>query len=97
MVTFFLRRRGITVINLGANIAEEDVEQVINIIQPDFLFMSCTLEQNLLTTLNLVTQLRLNYQSLHIGIGGQAINLMKPLDKEKYSEQILGQNPDEWE
>ena len=97
MVTFFLRRRGIAVINLGANIAEEDVEQVITIIQPDFLFMSCTLEQNLLTTLKLVTQLRLNFQSLHIGIGGQAIDLMKPMEKEKYSEQILGKNPDDWE
>ncbi|WP_342432155.1 MerR family transcriptional regulator [Neobacillus sp. FSL H8-0543] len=97
MLTFFLRRRGIAVVNLGANIAEEDVEKVINILQPDFLFMSCTLQQNLLTALNLVTQLRLNYQSLHIGIGGQAINHLKPLEREKYSEQIVGQNTDEWE
>jgi MerR family transcriptional regulator, light-induced transcriptional regulator len=97
MLTFFLRQRGMAVINLGANIAEEDVEQVINIIQPNFLFMSCTLQQNLLTTLNLVTQLRLNNQSLHIGIGGQAINQMIPLEKEKYTDLIVGNNPDEWE
>jgi MerR family transcriptional regulator, light-induced transcriptional regulator len=97
MLAYFLRQRGIAVINLGANIAEEDFEQVINIIQPDFLFMSCTLQKNLLTTLNLVTQIKLNYQSLHIGIGGQAINLMNPLEKEKYADLIVGENPDEWE
>ena len=76
MVNLFLRRRGISVVNLGANIAEGDVEQVVNTLQPDLLFMSCTLQQNLLTTLNLVTQLKLNYPRLHIGIGGRAINLM---------------------
>jgi MerR family transcriptional regulator, light-induced transcriptional regulator len=97
MLTFFLRQRGIAVINLGANIVGDDVEHVINIIKPDFLFMSCTLQQNLVTTLNLVTQIKLNYRGLHIGIGGQAINLMKPLEKENYTDLIVGNYPDEWE
>ena len=97
MVSLFLRRKGYEVIYLGGSISDGDLDEVVKVTQPDILFLSCTMQENLTYALSLVTQFSLNYKSLRIGIGGRAANLMKKSDKEQFSAFIVGQRPTDWE
>jgi MerR family transcriptional regulator, light-induced transcriptional regulator len=97
MFSLFLRRKGFEVIYLGGSIPDEDLDAVVKVTDPDFLFLSCTMQENLTFALSLVTQFSLNDKNLRIGIGGRAVNSMKKTDKEQFSTFIVGQLPTDWE
>ncbi|HAQ08677.1 MAG TPA: MerR family transcriptional regulator [Bacillus bacterium] len=95
--TMFLRRKGFEVIFLGTSLAENDIEIVLNKVNPKFLFLSCTLEKNRLSTLNLADEISGKYSDLFIGLGGNAIESMPPQLQYKYKENIVGLSRAEWE
>lgn len=95
--SLFLRRKGLEVIYLGPDIVERDIEEVIRITRPNYLFISCTLQENLTLALSFLTQLSLNYKNLLLGIGGRAVDLMKTSEKEQFSSFIVGHSINDWE
>lgn len=96
MFAIYLRQRGFDVVYLGTGIPEEDLEAVIKTVHPHFLFISCSIPENLTMILSLVTQFSLNYTKLKIGLGGKAVNSMKKSEKEQFSAFLTGQTPPEW-
>ncbi|MDQ0197485.1 MerR family transcriptional regulator [Neobacillus ginsengisoli] len=92
-----LRRKGFDVVYLGSGITEDDLNETLNKIHPDFLFISCTMKENLPNVLPLITSIKLNNKNLKIGIGGYAVKTMKQSDKEQLSAFIVGQTRGDWE
>jgi MerR family transcriptional regulator, light-induced transcriptional regulator len=97
MICFYLRKRGMEVIDIGPFHSDEDVKETLEIIHPDLCIISCDNQEDLIEALSLVEQLSLNHHELTIGIGGKAIIAMKSSDKERYSTHIFGQTINEWE
>ncbi|WP_079509583.1 MerR family transcriptional regulator [Mesobacillus jeotgali] len=97
MYTMFLRRKGFEVVFLGTSLAENDLEVVLDKIEPKFLFLSCTLEENRKATLDLMEILNRNYPNLHVGIGGIAIDSMPVEQRKNHQENIVGISRTEWE
>jgi len=97
MFTMFLRRKGFEVIFLGTSVAEHDIEAVLDQVNPKFLFLSCTLEQNVEAVLKLAGEIGGNYSDLFIGLGGIAIDSMPYQQRQKYKENIVGMTRLEWE
>ncbi|MCM3243627.1 MULTISPECIES: MerR family transcriptional regulator [Cytobacillus] len=95
--TLFLRRRGFEVVYLGTSIAEEDIETVIEIVKPKFIFLSCTMKSNVPETLKLSESLAETYGNLHVGIGGFGIDALSNEEKTKYEQLIPGSSTNEWE
>jgi MerR family transcriptional regulator, light-induced transcriptional regulator len=95
--TLFLRRKGFEVIFLGTSIAERDIEVVIEQVNPRFIFLSCTLEENRDATLSLADELTDKYKDLFIGIGGIAFDSMTLQQKQKYMKRIVGMTRNDWE
>lgn len=94
--SLIMRRKGVDVIFLGSSILEEDVEAVVKNIRPEFLFLSCTMPENLNSLLSIITKLSLNFKNLRIGIGGDAVNSMNKSEKEQFSVFIVGQTQEDW-
>ncbi|RBP89565.1 methanogenic corrinoid protein MtbC1 [Cytobacillus firmus] len=95
--TLFLRRRGFEVVYLGTSIAEEDIDTVIEIVKPKFVFLSCTMKSNVPETLKLSERLAETYGKLNVGIGGFGIDTLSNEDKTKYEQFIPGSSTNEWE
>ncbi|WP_282140638.1 MerR family transcriptional regulator [Cytobacillus oceanisediminis] len=95
--TLFLRRRGFEVVYLGTSIAEEDIDTVIEIVKPKFIFLSCTMKSNVPETLKLSESLAETYGNLHVGIGGFGIDTLSNEEKTKYEQLIPGSSTNEWE
>jgi len=95
--TIFLRRKGFEVIYLGASIAEKDIDEVIQIVKPKFIFFSCTMKENVSGTLQLTEKLIKNYNDIHIGLGGFAFDTISEKEKVKFHEHIIGTSRNEWE
>lgn len=97
MFTMFLRRKGFEVIFLGTSVAEHDIEAVLDQVNPKFLFLSCTLEQNVEEVLKLADEIGGNYSDLFIGLGGIAIDSMPYQQRQRYKANIVGITRLEWE
>ncbi|MBB6175508.1 MULTISPECIES: MerR family transcriptional regulator [Anoxybacillus] len=95
--TLYLRRRGYETIYLGASIQQQDLPIVIHEVKPSYLFLSCTLQQNVRATLQLVDQLKQTYPHIRIGIGGRAFDEMDEPVKNKYRDHLLGQSKEQWD
>ncbi|MBM7577458.1 MerR family transcriptional regulator [Jeotgalibacillus terrae] len=95
--TLFIRRKGFNVIYLGSSIKEGDIQVVLDTVEPKFLFMSCTLKQNLQRAKELIKDLEKDYQDLAIGLGGNAVNMMSDTEKEGYEKNLVGLNKEDWE
>ncbi|MEH6987241.1 MerR family transcriptional regulator [Cytobacillus firmus] len=95
--TLFLRRRGFEVVYLGTSIADEDIDTVIEVVKPKFLFLSCTMKSNVPETLKLSERLTGTYGNLHVGIGGFGIDSLSNEEKMNYEQFIPGSSPQEWE
>ncbi|OES44467.1 MerR family transcriptional regulator [Domibacillus iocasae] len=91
--TLFVRRLGYEVVYLGASLKEGDIFTVTEIVQPKFLFLSCTLLQNLEPTLQLADELKEKYPKIDIGIGGAAMNGRIP---ERAAQYVVGGSQSEW-
>jgi MerR family transcriptional regulator, light-induced transcriptional regulator len=97
MFTFYLRKRGIQVINIGKVRSEDENDQIMDLIHPDLVIICCEIQDELKEVLLLVDHLSVNYKDLIVGVGGKSIAAMKPFDKSQYSSNILGQTINEWE
>lgn len=97
LFSFYLRKRGIEVINIGTCRSKDEMEQILEMVQPDMVFISCEEQKELTKALTLVNLLTLNHRELTVGLGGQATTSMKPSDKEYYSSIIFGQTVKEWD
>lgn len=95
--TLFLRRRGFEVIYLGTSVADGDLEIVLDEVKPKFLFMACTLRENVEKTLQLVDQLHPSYSQLSIGLGGNAFHSSSISGLDHYQPFLLGNSKKEWE
>ncbi|MGF2616894.1 MerR family transcriptional regulator [Rossellomorea vietnamensis] len=95
--TLYVRRKGFEVIYLGASIKEEDIEVVIDIVQPRFLFLSCTMRENIDQTLGVIDELQNSKDFLHVGIGGLAVNSLPQRLKEAYKDNLVGSSKEDWD
>ncbi|HZG70033.1 MAG TPA: MerR family transcriptional regulator [Chondromyces sp.] len=94
--TLFMRRRGYDVIYIGPGIKEDDLIGMLKTVQPRFLFLSCTLKENLPDILALADQLSTEFEEIEIGIGGAAVDRMSKGEREKYQGMVVGHHQ-EWE
>ncbi|TDQ41557.1 MerR family transcriptional regulator [Aureibacillus halotolerans] len=91
--TLFLRRKGFEVIYLGTGIAEEDMDIVINEIQPRLLVMSCTFDRHLPALRRTIQRILKQEQSLDLALGGSAVSA----DDALFSPYTIGDRAEEWE
>ncbi|PLT28308.1 MerR family transcriptional regulator [Peribacillus deserti] len=94
--TLFLRLKGFQVVYLGQSMPSKDLQTVISIIDPKLLFLSCTLQENLVPALRLIDELQKQYPDLQIGIGGRAVLSLSAAQHERYSSCIVGENKKDW-
>ncbi|TYS18965.1 MerR family transcriptional regulator [Rossellomorea vietnamensis] len=97
MFTLYVRRKGFEVIYLGSSIKEEDMEVVIDTVKPRFLFLSCTMRENIDQTLGVIDQLQKTKDFVHVGIGGLAVNSLPQRIKEAYKENLVGSSKEDWD
>ncbi|MFS0776214.1 MerR family transcriptional regulator [Neobacillus sp. 3P2-tot-E-2] len=97
MFTFYLRKRGIQVINIGKFSSEDESDQILDMIHPDLVIISCEVQEELKDALLVVNHLTKKHRDLTIGLGGKAVNAMKKSNKDQYSSFIFGQTINEWE
>lgn len=97
MFTFYLRKHGIQVINIGKFSSEDENNQILDMIHPDFVIICCEVQDELKDALLVVNHLTVKHKDLTIGLGGKAVTAMKTSDKDQYSSFIFGQTINEWE
>ncbi|WP_407406955.1 MerR family transcriptional regulator [Peribacillus sp.] len=95
--TIFLKRKGYETVYLGESIANEDLFTVLNIIKPSYLFMSCSLSENLPGTLKLIDELWQEFPDLKIGLGGEALNHLSDDDRNKFKHVFIGGLQSDWD
>ncbi|WP_201713345.1 MerR family transcriptional regulator [Rossellomorea arthrocnemi] len=95
--TLYVRRKGFEVIYLGSSIKENDIDIVLDEVNPKFLFFSCTLLENVDSLLSLVTSLKNERRDLVIGMGGFAVDHLSKELRAEFDEHIVGQAKSEWE
>ncbi len=95
--TLYLRRKGFEVIYIGTGIADGDLEIVLDEIHPSFLFISCTMEENINRTLELVTKLNGGFPSLKIGLGGSAFSRLDLETLPPFNPYLVGETQTQWD
>ncbi|RLQ95071.1 MerR family transcriptional regulator [Falsibacillus albus] len=95
--TLYVRRKGFEVIYLGTSIKEEDLDIVLQTVNPKFLFLSCTMRGNLDKTLKTIDHLKESFPEVEIGVGGFAVDTMSSGVKEHYVEHVVGQSKKDWD
>lgn len=91
--TLFVRRLGYEVVYLGASLKEGDIFTVIETVKPKFLFLSCTLRENLEPTLQLADDIKETHPNTHIGVGGTAMTGLLP---KRAGQYMVGTTQNEW-
>ncbi|WP_088044167.1 MerR family transcriptional regulator [Bacillus sp. EAC] len=97
--TIYLRRIGFQVIYLGASIDSDDVEQVINEVNPAGFILSCTLKEHLKKTIDFAIKIKKLEPNVIIGIGGHAVSNCETPIMDSIQELYVGDqqaNWDEW-
>ena len=94
--TLFLRKKGYEVIYLGTGIPADDIQKVVEKVNAKYLFLSCTLVENLAGMIAVVEQMS-EKKHLNIGVGGYALQSLPKKKKERYEKYIIGANIAEWE
>ena len=92
--SFFLRRKGFRTIYIGPSTAEGDLETVLDIVQPEYLFISCTVREHASSAMNWISRLEKERPKLHIGAGGTGFS---ELAAGTLSGKILGDSQTDWE
>lgn len=95
--TVYLKRQGFEVVYLGSSIAENDIDIVINSVKPKFIFMSCTMKENMEATLEVSSRLVNKFPDISVGLGGVAIDHLPARQKEQYRSFIVGTKKEQWE
>lgn len=87
--TLYLRRKGYGTIYLGPSIAENDLETVLDAVNPGYLFLSCTMPACYTKTMKMLPLIKQKYPQLKIGLGGTGFA--------GYEEDLfVGDTPTEW-
>jgi MerR family transcriptional regulator, light-induced transcriptional regulator len=97
MFTFYLRKRGIQVINIGKISSEDENDKIMDMIHPDFVIIYCEDQEELKGALSLVNHLSMKHKDVIIGLGGKALTTLKSSDIEQYLSFTFGQTVNEWE
>ncbi len=95
--TLFLKRKGYDVIYLGQSIAPNDVDVILDEVQPKYLFMSCTMKKNIPVTVDLAKTLQDSFPNLKIGLGGYAYDTLPEEERQEIKPFIVGGSKQEWE
>ncbi|MDG5787629.1 MerR family transcriptional regulator [Evansella sp. AB-P1] len=94
--TLFLKRKGYETIYLGSGIPKSDLESVVKEVNPTILFFSATLSESLQESYELASKFSNQFNTLTIGIGGQALAHLSSREKANYKQFIVGKNEEEW-
>ncbi|WP_110112997.1 B12-binding domain-containing protein [Bacillus sp. CGMCC 1.16541] len=94
--TFFLRRKGFEVIYLGSSIEEKDLPLIVKEVNPTFLFMSCTMPDNALKTVEVASEMKKQFPGVHVGLGGYAFDMLDQDEREKAQPFVVGHTKDSW-
>ncbi|MDQ0858595.1 MerR family transcriptional regulator [Bacillus sp. V2I10] len=95
--TLYLRRKGFEVIYLGTSIADGDIDIVLEEVNPKFLFYSCTLQENVVKTVETVEGLSQKYRNLIIGLGGSGFNKTPREHLKNYELLFVGDTKNQWD
>lgn len=91
--SFFLRRKGFRTIYIGPSAADGDLETVLDIVRPEYLFVSCTVREHASSALEWISRLAKERPELHIGAGGTAFSELAADSLDIF----LGDTQTEWE
>ncbi|MFC3882751.1 MerR family transcriptional regulator [Bacillus songklensis] len=94
--TLFLRRKGFEVIYLGTSIAEGDIQLIVEEVNPGFLFMSCSMRENVEKTVKIAQHVAQLHPSVKIGLGGAAFSYVPAKEKEAMEPFLLGDTKEKW-
>ncbi|MBO9128270.1 MerR family transcriptional regulator [Bacillus sp. 165] len=95
--TIYLRRKGFQVIYLGGSVADKDIDVVIGEVSPKFIFLSCTLQKNIVGTVKLANRIQKEYDCLSVGLGGAGFLELPEQEKQAISEYLVGNTKEEWD
>ncbi|PGS47531.1 MerR family transcriptional regulator [Bacillus sp. AFS041924] len=95
--TIYLRRIGFQVIYLGASIDSDEVDQVINEVNPAGFIMSCTLKENLKKTIDLAITIKKIKPDIVIGIGGHAVSTCDSPIMDSIQKFYIGSQQSNWD
>ncbi|MBU9714266.1 MerR family transcriptional regulator [Evansella tamaricis] len=96
--TFYLKRRGFDTIYLGSGIPEVDIIQVAYKIKPKMIFLSCTMEENIIGTLEIATTITNEFNNeIKVGIGGSGTEHLLNKNEDDYEQFLVGKTEEEWE
>lgn len=95
--TLYLRQKGFEVVYLGEGIPEEDLNLVIEEINPKLLFVSCTMSEHVPMTLEWLKTMEREHPKLLVGLGGLGIEYLSNDIKSKFKDIIIGNTKNEWE
>jgi methanogenic corrinoid protein MtbC1 len=94
--TLFLRRKGFEVIYLGTSIAQEDIQLIVDEVKPGFLFMSCSLHENVEKTAEIARHIEAIHPAVKVGLGGSGFTYMAPREKDEIRHFLLGNTKEQW-
>jgi DNA-binding transcriptional MerR regulator/methylmalonyl-CoA mutase cobalamin-binding subunit len=95
--TLYLRRKGFEVVYLGTAVPVTDLKLVIQEVDAQLFFTSCTMGPNLESTLNLLNELQISFPDLIIGVGGCAFASLEEERKSTYEKYLVGNTKYDWE
>ncbi|MCM3734651.1 MerR family transcriptional regulator [Bacillus cytotoxicus] len=95
--TTYLRRKGYPTIYIGTGIEEGDIHDVIARVDPKILFISCTMQENIITSVQLAKRLHEQYKNLTIGFTGAAFMFASNEEKEEVHNLFVGDTKEEWD
>lgn len=95
--TLYMRRKGFEVIYLGSSIKKGDIQVVLESVQPGFLFLSCTMKENVSDTIELIHSLDEQFPKVRIGAGGYGFDSMLDEQKKDIQTHLVGQTMIEWD
>ncbi|MCP1123148.1 MerR family transcriptional regulator [Bacillus sp. 3103sda1] len=95
--TTYLRRKGYPVIYIGTGIEEADIDDVIKQVNPKILFISCTIKENVMTSVQLAKRLHEQYANLCVGLSGFAFEFTSDEENEETRNWFVGDTKEEWD
>jgi MerR family transcriptional regulator, light-induced transcriptional regulator len=95
--SIYLRRKGFEVLYIGASIPDDEVDLVLEQVKPEFLYLSCTLSENVNKTFELIDKLSSKNQQIQIGLGGNAFRQVSNSIRFPYEKYLVGETKQQWE
>ncbi|WP_054712016.1 hypothetical protein [Bacillus sp. JCM 19041] len=97
MFSFYLKRKGMEVICIGAGISDHDVEFIRNQWSPDLFVLSCMSKENIEASVFLMeTFVNMNSEAL-VGLVGTGFTQLNDSDKQGLAPLFIGKSRADWE